>query len=153
MRRGSQKYSQGIFTPKNPQKYVGKGKIIYRSSWEHAFMTFCDNNEHVLEWASEPIRIPYVNPLTGKKTTYVPDFLIRYRDKNNKIHTELIEIKPSDQSYLKENMTSQQRAVVALNHAKWKQAQKWCNKQGITFRLIHKEDIFAQSGKQNLRRR
>lgn len=105
-------------------------------------MNFCDTNDHILEWASEPIRIPYRNPLTGKQTTYVPDFLVRYRDKNNKIRTELIEIKPDDQSYLKEGMNSKQRALVALNHAKWEMARKWCKQQGIHFRVIGKNDIF-----------
>lgn len=141
-RRGSRKFSQGVFKPRNPQKYVGTGKIIYRSSWENAFMNFCDNNSHILEWASEPLRIPYRNPLTGKQTTYVPDFLIRYRDKNNTIRTELIEIKPEDQTYLKEGMNSRQRAVIALNHAKWEMARKWCKQQGLVFRIIGKNDIF-----------
>ena len=147
MRRGSQKYSQGFFTPRNPDKYVGKGKIIYRSSWENAFMNFCDTNVNILEWASEPIRIPYRNPLSGKQTTYVPDFLVRYKDKNGLVRTELIEIKPLDQSVLKEGMNANQRATVALNHAKWEMARKWCKQQGILFRVINKEDIFAVSGK------
>ena len=76
------RYSQGHYKPRNPKKYVGKGSIIYRSSWELAFMNFCDNNEHVTEWASESIRIPYRNPLTGKHSTYVPDFLVVYQNKH-----------------------------------------------------------------------
>lgn len=147
MRRGSQKYSQGPFTPRNPDKYVGKGKIIYRSSWELSFMTFCDNNANILEWASEPIRIPYKNPITGKNTTYVPDFLIRYKDRTGVVKTELIEIKPLDQTHLKEGMNANQRATIALNYAKWEMARKWCKQQGIMFRVISKEDIYAQSGK------
>lgn len=146
-RRGSRKFSQGFFKPRNPEKYVGVGKIIYRSSWENAFMNFCDNNDHILEWASEPIRIPYKNPLTGKQTTYVPDFLIRYRDKNNKVRTELIEIKPEDQTHLKEGMNSKQRTTIALNHAKWEMARKWCKQQGIVFRVIGKNDIYMDRGR------
>lgn len=143
MARGSRKFSQGFYTPRNPEKYVGKGKIIYRSSWENQFMIFCDTNVNVLEWASEPLRIPYRNPITGKNTTYVPDFLIRYKDKTGTIRTELIEIKPVDQSYLKEGMNANQRATIALNHAKWEMARKWCKQNGLTFRVIHKENIFA----------
>lgn len=140
--RGSRKFSQGFFTCRNPHKYVGSGKIIYRSSWENAFMNFCDKNDHILEWASEPIRIPYRNPITGKQTTYVPDFLVRYRDKEGMVRTELVEIKPLDQSVLKEGMNINQRATVALNQAKWEVARRWCKKQGIQFRVITKEDIF-----------
>lgn len=144
MKRGSNKFSQGVYYPRNPKKYIGKGKIIYRSSWENRFCIFCDTNNHILEWASEAIRIPYRNPITGKQTTYVPDFLIRYRDKNNQIITELIEIKPEGQTGLKEGMKPAARAIVAVNHAKWFMAQKWCTKQGIKFRVITEKDIFQQ---------
>ena len=146
-RRGSTKFSQGVYHPRNPKKYVGKGKIIYRSSWENHFCIFCDTNDNVLEWASEPMRIPYRHPITGKQTTYVPDFLIRYRDKNNKVITELIEIKPDGQSALKEGMNQNQRATVVVNLAKWEMAQRWCKQQGIRFRIITEKDMFAQRGR------
>ena len=146
-RRGSRKFSQGVYTPRNPDKYIGKGQIIYRSSWENHFCIFCDTNENVLEWASEAVRIPYRHPLTGKQTTYVPDFLIRYRDKNNQVITELIEIKPAGQSALKEGMNQNQRATVAVNMAKWEMARKWSRSKGIKFRIITEKDMFAQKGK------
>jgi hypothetical protein len=69
------KYAQGIFTPKNPQKYIGKHAPRYRSGWEQVFMRFCDENDNVLRWASEALAIPYKNPFTGKNTVYIPDFL------------------------------------------------------------------------------
>ncbi len=37
------KYAQGKFIMKNPEKYAGGHSPTYRSSWEFAFMTFCDN--------------------------------------------------------------------------------------------------------------
>ena len=73
------KWAQGIFTPTNPEKYVGKNKPRYRSGWEFTFMQFCDKNDSVLQWASEAIAIPYRNPLTGKMSNYVPDFFIVYQ--------------------------------------------------------------------------
>jgi len=109
-------------------------------------MIFCDTNEHILEWASEPIRIPYKHPITGKNTTYVPDFLIRYRTKSNKIITELIEIKPYNQSVLKEGMNQNQRATIAVNEFKWASAKVWCKKQGIQFRILTEREMFAKSG-------
>ena len=40
---------KGKFTPKNPQKYKGNPKnIIYRSSWERRFMSYCDKTKEVL---------------------------------------------------------------------------------------------------------
>ena len=53
------KYSQGKYQILNPSKYSGKKEPTYRSSWEFTFMTFCDNNPAVEQWASEPVKIPY----------------------------------------------------------------------------------------------
>jgi len=136
------KYSKGIYTPKNPQKYVGKGSITYRSSWENTFCQFCDNNDNVLEWASESIRIPYKNPITGKQSTYVPDFLVRYKTKNDLIKTELVEIKPYDQSIITEKTKPKLRATVAINHAKWAAALAFCKRSGIVFRILTEKDMF-----------
>jgi hypothetical protein len=145
-RRGrGPKWAQGIYEVRNVKKYVGKGKPKYRSSWELAFMNFCDNNENILQWASESVQIPYRNPITGKQTIYVPDFLIIYRDKKNRQIAELIEIKPSGQADLKEGMNQQQRATVALNYAKWDAARNWCKRQGIKFRVVTEKDMFAKT--------
>ena len=92
------RWARGPFTPKYPDKYIGKKTPTYRSSWEWAFMNFCDNNPSIINWASESIKIPYQNPLTGKHTIYVPDFFIQYVDKNGKSMSELIEIKPKKQT-------------------------------------------------------
>lgn len=141
------KFAQGVFVPANPDKYVGRGNIRYRSGWEHAFMRFCDTNDHILQWASESVRIPYQHPLTGKSTTYVPDFLITYRTRNNKVCAELIEIKPKKQSVLEAKMSDRDRAIVAINYAKWDAAQKWCRKQGLVFRVITEDQIFRNGNK------
>ena len=138
------RYSQGYFTPRNPQKYVGVGKIKYRSSWELVFMNFADNNDKILQWASEPMRIPYRNPLTGKQTVYVPDFLIMYQS-GNKTITELIEIKPKSQTMITEKTKSaRDKASIAVNHYKWQAAQAWCHRTGINFRVITEDQIFYQ---------
>lgn len=143
-RRRKPKWAKDKYQIRNPQKYVGKGTPTYRSSWELHFMRFCDNNDHILEWASEPMQIPYRNPVTGKQTVYVPDFLIRYRTANNTIKTELIEIKPHGQSALKEGQNAQTRATVAINMAKWEQARRWAKRHGISFRVITEKDMFRK---------
>ena len=141
------KYANGFYQILNPEKYVGKGQPHYRSSWEHTFMRFCDNNPSVLQWANEAIHINYRNPFTNKNTIYVPDFLIQYRNKNNLIITELIEIKPKKQSVIEEKMSSRDRAVVAVNYAKWDAATKWAKNNGLTFRVINEDQIFHNGGK------
>lgn len=137
------RWAQGKFVPKNPQKYVGNKLPIYRSGWEFTFMTFCDNNASVLQWASEPVRIPYRNPLTGKNTNYVPDFLIVYQNKFGKQIAEMIEIKPKKQSLIESRVASaKDRAIVLLNHAKWAAAKQFCKQSGLTFRVITEDDLF-----------
>ena len=136
-------WAQGIYTPKNPEKYIGTHKPKYRSGWEFTFMQFCDKNDHVLQWASEPVRIPYRNPLTGKNTNYVPDFLIVYQNKAGSQVAEMIEIKPKKQSLIESRVASaRDRAIVAVNHAKWAAAMAYCKRAGLTFRVITEDDLF-----------
>ena len=105
-------------------------------------MRFCDTNDNVLQWASEAVQIPYRNPLTGKQTIYVPDFLITYRTRNNTMRAELIEIKPKKQSVVESKTSSRDRAVIAVNYAKWDAATKWAKRQGLMFRVITEDQMF-----------
>jgi TnsA endonuclease N terminal len=143
----SNNFAQGVYQVKNPKKYVGKGSPRYRSGWEWAFFQFCDNNDAVLEWASEAIAIKYLHPLTGKMANYIPDVFMRYQTRNDKICTELIEIKPKNQSMITEKMKDRDRAVVAINHAKWAAAQAWCKRAGIVFRVITEDQMFHNGSK------
>jgi len=138
------KFAQGKFNLKNPDKYMGLKTPTYRSSWEWAFMQFCDTHPAVLKWASESIRIPYKDPFTGRYTVYVPDFFIQYMDKDSKTFAEVVEIKPSNQT-LKEAVGKNpyNQAHYVKNMAKWEAANAWCRQQGIRFRVINEQDIFG----------
>ena len=140
-------YAQGSFLPKNPEKYVGRGQPRYRSGWEHSFFIFCDQNPNVTEWASEAISIKYRHPFTGQIKTYVPDIFMRYRDQNNQLRTEIIEIKPRKQSMIEGKMNEHDRAVVAVNHAKWHAARAWCQRANIEFRVLTEDALFRSPGK------
>jgi hypothetical protein len=136
-------WAQGIYTPKNPEKYVGKHAPKYRSGWEMTFMTFCDSNKNVLYWASEAIKIPYRSPLDGKIHQYIPDFFVVYQNKNGQKIAEMVEIKPKKQSLIESRKASaKDRAIVAVNHAKWASAMAYCKAQGYTFRVITEDDLF-----------
>jgi hypothetical protein len=141
------RWAQGFYDVVNPDKYVGTKKPRYRSGWELSFMRFCDTNQHVIQWASEAIQIPYRHPLTGRQTIYVPDFFITYRTKNNTVRAELIEIKPKKQSVVESKMSSKDRAVVAINYAKWAAAEAWCRRQSITFRVITEDQMFKNGSR------
>ena len=140
--------AKGQFQPKFPEKYVGAKTPIYRSSWELTFMMFCDNNPSVQQWASESVKIPYQDPLTGKNTVYVPDFLIVYVDKNMKKHAELIEIKPKNQAMLESvGKNPYNQAQYVKNMAKWQAAQAWCKRMGLRFRVVSEQDLFHTGSK------
>lgn len=144
----SLKFAQGVFKLKNPEKYVGLGSPKYRSSWEFAIMKMCDENPSIQQWASESVKIPYRDPLTGKHTVYVPDFLVAYVDKNQKKHVELWEVKPKSQTKLEavgKNVYNQAQYV--KNMAKWQVARQWSKKHGLIFRVLNEEDIFHMGGK------
>ena len=142
------KYNQGIYQVRNVEKFVGARAPTYRSGWELTFMRFCDNNPSVIQWSSEPLKIPYRDPLTGKQTVYVPDFLIVYVDRNQKKHAELIEIKPSNQTILeKVGKNPYNQAQFVKNQAKWSAASNWCKNNNIRFRIISENDIFTGVGK------
>ena len=146
----SLKFSKGGFSLKNPEKYVGTKMPIYRSSWEMSVMLFCDNNPSVQQWSSESVKIPYRDPLTGKQTVYVPDFLVVYLDKNQKRHAELWEIKPANQTLIeKVGKNPYNQAQFVKNQAKWAAASAWCQKQGIKFRILNEGDIFHNPKKRN----
>ena len=52
-----QKYHQGKYTIKNPQKYSGKGEPTFRSSWEFTFMKFYKNkfiDSHEIKLVASP---------------------------------------------------------------------------------------------------
>jgi hypothetical protein len=59
------------------------------------------------------------------------------------VRAELIEIKPKKQSVIESKMSSKDRAVVAINYAKWDAATKWARRNGMTFRVITENDMFA----------
>ena len=143
------KYKQGLYKLKNPKKYKGDPyNVVYRSSWELTFMMFCDNNPSVQQWASESVKIPYRDPLTGKHSVYVPDFLVQYIDAQQKKHTELWEIKPKNQTLVESvGKNPYNQAQYVKNMAKWESANIWCKQRGIKFRVINETDIFQNGRK------
>ena len=142
------KWAQGLYTPKNPQKYIGKHQPRYRSGWELTFMTFCDNNANILHWASESMAIKYRHPFTGKPTNYIPDFFVVYKNRYGKTLAEVIEIKPKKQSIIESKTASaKDRMTVAINRAKWAAANAYCKAQGLTFRVITEDDLIYNGRK------
>jgi hypothetical protein len=141
------KYSQGLFVPKNPAKLVGNSKPTFRSSWELTVMNFLDTHPSVLQWASESISIPYVNPLTGEQRRYIPDFMVLYQDKNGQRRAEIVEVKPMKEALMESAKNKRDQAVILINTAKWAAAMTWCKKNGMTFRVLTENDIYITKPK------
>lgn len=141
-KNGSQTH-KGLYNAKNPQKYLGDPrKIRFMSSWELRFMTFCDTNPHIIAWGSEEFRIPYFNPVKKRMTTYIPDFIIKYRDKTGQVVTEVIEIKPKKQAVISSKMSLYDKVQLVINQAKWQAAVGFCKQHGINFRILTEDQMF-----------
>ena len=147
------KFMQGKYLVQESAKYIGSKEPTYRSSWELAFTRMCDTHPNITKWASENVKIPYRSPLDGKYHNYIPDFMIQYTDRDGHNHVELIEIKPSSQTTLR-NARSQGDAIqTAVNAAKWTAAQEWCKRKGIRFKVINEDQIFSNKKPRNKKQR
>jgi len=135
---------QGKYTPSFPLKYKGDPRtIIYRSSWEYKFMKWCDITPSVLEWGSEELFIPYISPADGKIHRYFPDFYVHIKGRGRYI----VEVKPFYQTQepktQKRNTKRYINEVVtyAVNKAKWKAAEEFCNGNSMQFMIITEKEL------------
>ena len=144
-------FVQGYFKPNNPSKYVGPEPIIYRSSWERKFMIWCDKNERVLMWSSEPVQIPYWSKLHKKQRTYYPDFYIKVLKNDGEIDHMLIEIKPEAQIKKPKPPTKNSKKALknykylaeqyVINKDKYTAAQQFANERGWRFAVMTENSL------------
>lgn len=138
------------YEPKNPEKYVGNASnIICRSNWERKFCKYLDNNQNIIRWSSEELKIPYISTIDKKIHYYYPDFLFEAL-KNEEVHTFVIEIKPKKQT-IKPTPKKNKRAYLnecityETNICKWKAAETFCKSQGWSFKILTEENLFKGS--------
>jgi hypothetical protein len=137
--------AKGLYTPINPEKYLGDvRKIRFLSSWELRFMNFCDTNPNVLQWGSEEFKIRYHNPIKNKTCNYIPDFIVKYKDRNGMIVTEVIEIKPRCQTVASKKPTTYDKVQLVINHAKWTAAKAFCDLHSIKFKVLTENELFLR---------
>lgn len=139
-------FTQGLFTPRNPHKYIGDPtKIRYMSSYELETHKFFDGNERVLRWSSEEIAIPYLKPTDRKMHKYYPDYWVEYINKDGEVVQEIIEVKPASQTRVPRANSKHkvyEQLTLAVNVAKWQAAQAFCESKGWKFRIITERSIF-----------
>lgn len=139
---------KGRYRVLNPSKYKGNlSEIVYRSSWELKFMTWCDRNASVLEWGSETVVIPYKSPVDNKLHRYFVDFYVKIKNKENKITKYLVEIKPEKFTKPPEIPKRQTKKFIqevfqyGTNQAKWKAANEFCQERGMKFLVLTENDL------------
>lgn len=145
-------FKQGIYQPKNPEKYFhsnskmneNTGFPVYRSSWELKFFRYCDLSQDVQKWCSEPFGIEYISPLDNRIHKYYPDFFIL---RNNKKY--LIEIKPKSQAFKPRNAYDKQ--AQSVNIAKWSAARELCKLHDIEFLILTEDEIGIRKGTKKLK--
>lgn len=97
--------------------------IEFESSLERDFICLIEFDTDVIKYCHQPIKI-YFN---DDKNYYVPDFYVEYRNGKK----EVIEIKYSDD--------------ILVNHDlyknKFKAAKEFCQKNGITFKILTEIDV------------
>lgn len=148
-------WKQGKFNPTYPQKCINiklNKPIIFRSSWEQRFFSFCDTNANVLAWASEVIEIPYIYDVDKKLHKYKPDVYVKMKNSEGKIVEHLIEIKPEKQlKKPKPPKNKTQKALRNFNYAmgeyiknanKWKYARRYCETRSWDFKVLTEKQLF-----------
>ena len=118
-----------------------------RSSWELSVCKFFDSHPSVYKWGSEEIKIPYIKPTDNRVHYYFPDFIVVYKDKDGNLIKELVEVKPLKESVLTDKSSNYDKLAIAVNHAKWAAAEAFCAQNGMKFRVLTEQSIFAGGAK------
>ena len=145
-------FKQGIFTPKNPQKYNGNVvNIVYRSSWELKLMRYLDIQSNIVWWESEETVIPYFYDVDQKNHRYFVDFKINFKANDGTVKTALIEVKPKAQverpkKPRAKTQKAQQRYIDAIkewikNQQKWAAATSHCKARGWHFIILTEVEL------------
>lgn len=131
----------------NKDKYKGNTENIWsRSSWELRIMKWFDDNNSIIWWSSEEIKIPYISPIDNKVHNYHPDFIFQVKDKTGKLSIHMWEIKPYKQlsAPIKRKNTKlfiEETATFEINKAKWNAAKMFCLEYGWKFSIITEKDM------------
>lgn len=110
-------------------------------------MNWVDNKDTIVSWRSEETVIPYMSPIDNKWHRYFVDFQIQVRDKNGKLQSYLIEIKPEKQTkppIIQKRTTKrylQEVITWGTNEAKWKAADSYAKDRGWQFLILTEKHL------------
>ena len=138
--RKNGRFQQGYINPNSCKKLFESVKnqpIIYRSSWERIFISWCENCKKVKYWGSECTCIKYHNPVDQKQHRYYPDFVVQLEDGT----VMIVEIKPKNQTQVPDCENSWASKTYAVNSAKWSEIKKRCDEKGYKFCILTEKTI------------
>lgn len=165
LKEGVGRYHQGYYVPKlHPEKCVTLGENVYRSDWERRLMDWFDRSPSVVRWGSEPISVPYLNPIANfnycvshgldpknprywKKMNYNIDFWAEMVDTNNVVTKYFIEVKPYAQTIEPKapkdgakvadyKKYNEQMKTYLVNQQKWLAMEQFCEEHGCKFMKV-----------------
>lgn len=147
-------YRQGLYVLMFPEKYIGdQSKIIYRSSYEKIFCTYCDTNNRVIKWSSEPLQIPYLHPFDNIMRPYNVDFYVKVEISKDNFKEFLAEVKPARQ-LVKPNspagriteakMGAYHKAIKTymINITKFEAGKRYAAERGMEFIIVTEKFLF-----------
>lgn len=151
------KYHQGLFTPANKDKVIklnSQGGLYYRSGLEQKMMIYLDNNDKIINWGAEHLKIPYtktewISESQDYRTTehtYYPDFYYELKREDGTISKVVAEVKPYSETIepvLKPNPSAKQLKnfeyalkMYNKNLSKWSYMIDYCQRKGFDFIII-----------------
>lgn len=171
---GTSRTHQGYYNIINKEKYIGEVSLcIYRSSWEFAFMKWCDSCASVIRWSSEPIKVPYAdrvskldeckrfgldpnNPKNWVTRNYNVDFWIEINKGGERPEKWFIEVKPQNKlkkpdpipktaSLKEQRKFNTQAKEYLINEAKFAALDSWAKKNGAKF-YVFTETVMTRLG-------
>jgi hypothetical protein len=153
-------YTQGIYHPVNPTKYMGTKLPFYRSSWERTVCRFLDNNPSVIKWGSELVKIPYEDTVRTdeygrpKRRFYYTDFVVILK-RGEELINQIIEVKPYRETIDPKKLSEfdgrsktgkpkkKKKSTILYEHqtyetnmCKWEAARGYCKAQEIATNMI-----------------
>jgi len=141
------KFHQGYYKVINPEKYIGKGPIIYRSGLELKFMRWCDKTDNILRWSSESIIVEYFDSVKRCNRKYYVDNFVEILE-GDVVKKYLVEIKPHKQTLEPKSTKGKsktnllyEKVMFQNNTDKWKYAKEFAKKHGMEFIIITEKEL------------
>lgn len=141
MAKQTNKFHQGKYLVRNPDKYKGDVNAVYfRSGLERRYMMFLESCPLIVQWSSETVVVPYIFDIDKVTHRYFVDFWVKLQNGTEQLH----ELKP-DRFCHPPRKNSKRYLIEAVefvkNQNKWKFAEKFAKKNNMEFVVLTDKQI------------